>query len=273
MKNKATCEICEFKNPRGTATAVIMRDNKMLLVKRNQEPLKGYWDIPGGYMSEGEKPEQTLEREVMEELGSRIKYDLIGEFPGTATYKEYNFPILSHVYLVELLDDIKLDTTENSEYQWINPMEIEEVSFDSNNDILRYVQRHFVVNFEELNSLIKQLDPSAEVKEHNFYRSVLNGYCSRIMHDKKLVGVGWIFPRQTYLRKQAVIEDVVVDKDHRGLGYGEHITLSLMEWARDNSIDVIELTSGSHRIAANELYKKVGFKLHPTNHYLMKISE
>lgn len=265
------CEICEFKNPRGTCTAVILKDGKMLFVKRNQEPFKGVWDIPGGYMGENEVPKDTMRRELMEELGTRVNLTPIKDFFGTASYKHYNFPILSHVFLAELLDPIKLDEAENSEYAWIHPNDLEEVAFDSNNEIFQFVKKNFVINFEELNALIKQLDPSAEVKEQNFYKSVLNGYCSRKYVDNKLVGVGWIFPRQTYLRKQAVIEDVVVDQSQRGKGFGEVITLDLMRWAKENGIDTIELTSGSHRVPANELYKKVGFQLHPTNHYLYKI--
>lgn len=264
------CEICQFKNPRGTATAVILKDGKMLFVKRNQEPFKGVWDIPGGYMNEGERPEQTLEREMLEELGSRIKYTKIGDFPGTASYKDYHFPILSHTYLVELLDDIKLDTEENSDFILEDPRTIQYVAFDSNNDIFQFVKKNFLVDFKELNALINQLDSSAVIDEQNFYRSILNGYLSKKYVDGKLVGVGWIFPRQTYLRKQAVIEDVVVDQNYRGKGFGEEITLDLMRWAKENGVDTIELTSGSHRVPANELYKKVGFQLHPTNHYLYK---
>ena len=83
--------------------------------------------------------------------------------------------------------------------------------------------------------------------------------------------MGWIFPRQTMLRNQAVIEDMIVDDNQRGKGYGKEIVLDLIKWAKNNGVEMIELTSNPKRIAANELYKKVGFNLHPTNHYLMKL--
>ena len=63
------CEICKFNNPKGTATAVVIRDGKLLVLKRNEEPFKDMWDLPGGYMSQGEMPEDTLRKELMEELG------------------------------------------------------------------------------------------------------------------------------------------------------------------------------------------------------------
>jgi len=83
--------------------------------------------------------------------------------------------------------------------------------------------------------------------------------------------MGWIFVRQTMLRKQAVVEDMIVDDAHRGKGYGKKMLLELIDWAKKEGIDTIELTSNPKRIAANELYKKAGFKLHPTNHYLYNI--
>lgn len=102
----------------------------------------------------------------------------------------------------------------------------------------------------------------------NFYRSLLNGYFSKKVVNGRLVGVGWIFPRRTLLRKQAVIEDVVVDQSERAKGYGKEIMFDLLQWAKKQDVEVVELTTNPSRIAANNLYKKIGFQLHPTNHYL-----
>ena len=91
-------------------------------------------------------------------------------------------------------------------------------------------------------------------------------------YDKnKLIGMGWIFPRQTLLRRQAVVEDMIVDESQRGKGLGEKILRDLIKWAKKEGIEVIELTTNPKRLAANALYKKVGFKLHETNHYLLNL--
>ncbi len=251
-----------------------MKGNKILLTKRNEEPFKGEWDLPGGYMSYMETPERTLKREMREELGINVELTPIGTFPGTASWKNKTFSVLSHAFLADIKGrSINLNKKENSAYRWFDPISVKKIAFDSNESILDFVRKNFVVNLKELDNLIKQLDPSATVHEYNFYKSVLNGYCSKKYIKDTLVGVGWIFPRQTYLRKQAVIEDVVVNDKYRGKGYGEEITLDLMRWAEDNGMEMIELTSGSHRIPANNLYKKVGFQLHPTNHYLYKVTD
>ena len=268
-----SCQLCKFNNPKGTSTAVIMKNNKILLVKRKQEPFRGEWDLPGGYMNYGETPEQTLKRELREEFNVNSDLTPMGTFPGTAYWKNFKFSVLSHAFLADIKNEnIRLNKKENLEYRWFNPLSIKKIAFDSNKTILNFVKKNFVINFKELDNLIKQLDPSASVNEHNFYKSILNGHCSKKYIKDKLIGIGWIFPRQTYLRKQAVIEDVVVNQTYRGKGYGEEITLDLVNWEKNNNLEVIELTSGSHRIAANSLYKKVGFKLHPTNHYLYKIT-
>ncbi len=54
---------------RATVGAIIEKDRKVLLVKRNHEPFKGYWCIPGGHIDFGETAEQAVIREVKEETG------------------------------------------------------------------------------------------------------------------------------------------------------------------------------------------------------------
>ncbi len=264
------CELCGFDNPKGTVTAVIVKDGKLLVLKRSEEPFKGEWDLPGGYMNRGEKPEEALRRELKEELGIEADLDFIGWFPGTAKWKDKEFPILSHAYLVDSQGDIKLNK-ENSAYNWMPIEEIETVAFDSNRDILKYLKEKFVIDFKTMVALVNQLDSSAVVKEFNFYRALLNGYLSKKMVDGKLVGLGWIFPRQTLLRKQAVVEDMVVNESQRGKGFGKEVMLDLINWAKSQGVEVVELTTNPKRIAANGLYQKIGFELHPTNHYLLKL--
>ncbi len=267
------CELCSFKNPKATATAVIIQDNKLLLVKRNQEPFKGQWDLPGGFMQEKETPEQALAREVKEELGvDLVDATFIKTQQGKHVWKEEEFPILSHVFLVHIKDNIALDQ-ENSDYQFVDLKVIDqkEVAFDSNQAIVSWLKDNFVFDLERVRILTSQLDSSAKINEQYLYRAVLNGFVSKIYEGEKLVGMGWIFGRQTMLRRQAVVEDMIVDDNYRGKGYGKKMLLELIAWARKEKMDMIELTSNPARVAANELYKKVGFKLHPTNHYLYKI--
>lgn len=57
---------------RPTAGVFLTREGKVLLTLRAFEPAKGKWDIPGGFLHEGEPPEVGARREIEEELGWRL---------------------------------------------------------------------------------------------------------------------------------------------------------------------------------------------------------
>lgn len=66
------CPECDWiYYPRVTAAAgaVVLKKDKVLLVKRGIEPFKDKWSLPAGYVSFGEHPEETMAREVKEETG------------------------------------------------------------------------------------------------------------------------------------------------------------------------------------------------------------
>ncbi len=55
------------------AGGIVVRDNRVLLVRRGREPLKGQWSIPGGLIDVGETLREAVIREVKEETGLDVE--------------------------------------------------------------------------------------------------------------------------------------------------------------------------------------------------------
>ena len=53
--------------------AVVLDGNRVLLIRRANEPLKGQWSLPGGGVELGETLEQAVAREVQEETGLDVE--------------------------------------------------------------------------------------------------------------------------------------------------------------------------------------------------------
>ena len=56
-------------NRKLSASCVVIKDNKVLVVKHSYGAAKGKYLIPGGFSEDGEMPRQTAKREVFEETG------------------------------------------------------------------------------------------------------------------------------------------------------------------------------------------------------------
>lgn len=85
-ENRVECAACGFvhyANSSPTASAFVVDDDgRILLARRAFEPDAGLWDVPGGFLEEGEDPVAGLRRELLEETGLEIE---VGDFVGTFT--------------------------------------------------------------------------------------------------------------------------------------------------------------------------------------------
>ncbi|SHF87711.1 mutator mutT protein [Mariniphaga anaerophila] len=71
------CNDCGFHfyvNSAAAVAALVVNDEgKLLLTKRGVEPDYGKLDLPGGFVDPGETAEEAVKRELMEELGMKVK--------------------------------------------------------------------------------------------------------------------------------------------------------------------------------------------------------
>jgi len=92
-----------YKSPSLTVDGVIIKNNKILLVKRKNEPYKNRWVLPGGFVEYGEKVEEAVMREVNEETGLNTKIKkLIGVYSNPN--RDPRGHTVSIVYILEIID-------------------------------------------------------------------------------------------------------------------------------------------------------------------------
>jgi 8-oxo-dGTP diphosphatase len=57
----------------GVGALIFDEDQRLLLVERGREPLKGFWSLPGGVLETGETLAEGVRREVLEETGLLVE--------------------------------------------------------------------------------------------------------------------------------------------------------------------------------------------------------
>lgn len=88
------------------AYGLIIKDDKILLIKKNSGPYDGLLDLPGGTIEMGEKPHDTLIRELKEEVGINVlEYELFDANSVNVDW-DYDDNTLVHVHHVGIFYQI-----------------------------------------------------------------------------------------------------------------------------------------------------------------------
>ena len=67
------CGWTYFADPKVAVAVLLEQDNLVLLVRRLNEPFRGLWSLPAGYVDAGEDPARAAERECLEETGLKVQ--------------------------------------------------------------------------------------------------------------------------------------------------------------------------------------------------------
>lgn len=131
-----------YKSPRLTADGAILKNKKILLIKRKNEPFKGKWALPGGFVEYGEKVEDAVVREVYEETGLKTKIrDIVG------IYSDPNRDPRGHtvtvVYFLDIQSGELKSSDDASDAKFFDLKDLPELSFDHDiivKDVIRRIE-------------------------------------------------------------------------------------------------------------------------------------
>lgn len=101
--------------------AIILKEDKILICQRSAEmklPLK--WEFPGGKIEIGETYEESLIREIDEELGLNIKVNQ-ALTPVKHHYPDFSIELIP--FMAEIIDG-QLKPTEHQTVKWVNSEEL-----------------------------------------------------------------------------------------------------------------------------------------------------
>jgi len=102
------------------ACALIDADGRVLIAQRPAgKPMAGLWEFPGGKIEQGERPEQTLIRELREELSIAVSEDCLAPL----TFASHGYPdfhLLMPLYVCRRWQGI-VTATEGQQLAWVKP--------------------------------------------------------------------------------------------------------------------------------------------------------
>ena len=114
--------------------AVIIREDKIVLIKRGNEPSRGKWTVPGGLVELGENLEQAVIRETKEETGLDVENPCLIDIVSYIDLDEkgkirYHYIIID--YFVQVKNGVAEALSDAAELRWVPIDEVENYDLTS----------------------------------------------------------------------------------------------------------------------------------------------
>ena len=134
------CGFVTFAHSMPTASALVSDDQgRVLLSKRANDPAAGKWDVPGGFVEEGEHPLDCVRRELREEAGIGLANEqLLGIWMDEYDYKGRNVATLNVYYRARLGEGTPTPADDVAELRWftLSDVPMGELAFAHIRDVL-----------------------------------------------------------------------------------------------------------------------------------------
>lgn len=125
--------IC-FIDPKVAAAVLIEQDGRVLLVRRANDPFRGLWTLPAGFVNGGEDPAAAAERECLEETGLSVRAKrVLDVISGREHERGADFIIL---YEAEILSGELLPADDADAAEWFPFSDLPPLAFAATRQVL-----------------------------------------------------------------------------------------------------------------------------------------
>ena len=92
------------------AYGIIIKDNKIALIRKARGGYKGKLDLPGGGIEHTEIPEETLKRELLEEIGAEVVFFELFDVTATNIKWEMEKDVWEDLHHIGVLYKVEINT-------------------------------------------------------------------------------------------------------------------------------------------------------------------
>lgn len=136
-KVRPTCPACgwmHFADPKVAAAVLVEQDGRVLLVRRANNPFRGLWTLPAGFVDADEDPASAAARECGEETGLTVRVTrVLDVIAGREHPRGADFVI---VYAAEVESGILLAADDADEVGWFGRSELPPLAFRATRQVL-----------------------------------------------------------------------------------------------------------------------------------------
>ena len=127
-----SCGAVVFFDPKLAVVVVVSHQERILMVKRDIEPMMGRWSFPSGYVDRGEVVEEAAVREVREETNVEVELDrLLG------VYSSRGAPVVLVAFAASVQGGIAEAGDETQAVGWFPTDELPPLPFPHDDAIMR----------------------------------------------------------------------------------------------------------------------------------------
>jgi ADP-ribose pyrophosphatase YjhB (NUDIX family) len=130
------CGWIYFQDPKVAAAVLVEMDGRVLLVRRVNEPFRGMWTLPAGFVNGGEDPAEAAARECLEETGLRVRVTRVLDIiPGREHERGADFVI---VYQAEAASGELVPADDADAADWFSRDALPPLAFKATKQALGY---------------------------------------------------------------------------------------------------------------------------------------